>query len=42
MGDTSRRRTGLAMLWLPLLVSTGLVVDFKLSLAAGSVPAFLP
>lgn len=40
MGDTSRRRTGLAMLWLPLLVSTGLVVDFRL-LFAGKVPAFL-
>lgn len=42
MGETSRLRTGLAMLWLPLLVSTGLVVDLRLLLPAGSVPAFLP
>lgn len=39
MGDTSRLRTGLAMLWLPLLVSTGLV---RLLPCGGRVPAFFP
>jgi len=39
MGETSRLRTGLAMLWLPLLVRTGLV---KLLPCGGRVPAFFP
>lgn len=38
-GETSRLRTGLAMLWLPLLVRTGLV---RLLPCVGKVPAFFP